>query len=554
MQGSKQRGPGGSATVYTHAALRLWNHMADGQDVAVVGFDADLAKLSMRPIVLDVVVTPLIGSQGTGDESSDDNGGLGFGGGGGLGGIGGGGGSAGPPEGAVQIDARWTYGDGTVVTAEPSGSLCTADATCMASQTIEIVLSAQGLPDRKLERTLIELPPGERTPPGHRRYVVEIVDRIATDDDAKAAMSALKARVDAAQPQLDAEAAVAGSDASQRDRLIALDVAAEAGHAIAMRFAATSDAATQAAAKELDVVVTRPAPRVLITSFEADGGGNTAVSFDLRLDEVEAEGAAAHDFQLGRGIAESRLEGLVLATLVGRPAITTSRVMEAAFASGTEVRVLAGRRAPLPDGMPEPAARRVRAALGAGRQVIVPSAAVDVDGVTVWGWWEVDVENGRTVGVMESGQHQAFAEYNTMLKEGGLNPDTGFMMGMLLGSNYAMFAIAGEILLHGQVTQQFLVDLEKELQQIACTMCPMVGGEIKIEQKVAGDCFKQNIKRYSPVDENFSFCERYNDGFKCAVGVFIHGLLGDIKAYTVEASAKLKYGCAELGGDTGGVE
>jgi hypothetical protein len=508
--------------------------------------DRPIAEIAMRPIVLDVVATPLRGE-------TDGGGGGDLGLGGGLGGIGGGGGAAPAPDGAVQLEVFWELGDEAPAFAGGAASLCDAPATCIAEELLRIELTGGGEPTRALERTIGQHAPGAPTPAGHRRYAIEVIDVVVTDDDAEDARAALEADVGTGQAALDRERDATGEDAARRDRLLALDVTGEMAHAIAMKFAAASDRATASAATFTGVTVTRPVPRVLITSFETDEAGATQVSLDLRLDEVEATGdpgATAH-FQIARGMAESRLEGVVVASLIGRPAVTTARVMDEAFAAGVDVRGLRGANAELPGGVPDAAAVRIRAALAAGHEVILPAAAVQVDGVARWGWWDVDPATMRTIGVLESGQHQGMAEYNQMLEEVGLNPDMAFMIGMLIGSNYAAFAIAGEMLKTGAITEEFLRGLLEQLQAVACTMCPRLGASAGVSQSVAGDCFSQGIERFTAVDESFSFCEKYNAGFKCAVSVMTAGLLGELDGYAVTASASLNIGCAEAGTSLG---
>jgi hypothetical protein len=59
---------------------------------------------------------------------------------------------------------------------------------------------------------------------------------------------------------------------------------------------------------------------------------------------------------------------------------------------------------------PEDEAARVAADVGAGFMTLVPRKAVLINGEQHVGWWRVDPNSGETIGVMDSGMHQAEVE------------------------------------------------------------------------------------------------------------------------------------------------
>lgn len=534
-----------AGSIYAEVSLRLVHRFGDGKEVEVAVLDGTVAERAMQPIAVEITATPLAADPEAGPGGTNIGGGLDvFGGGGG----GGGGEMAEVPEGAVQLEARWRIGSEVKVVGAVSGSVCPAAATCLERELLRIVLTGPDGATRTVERSLLEVGPGTPAPATHRRYAIEILDREVNDADVAAAKAALAARVEAGKPAFEKAKDETGQDVARRDRLLDVDVAAEAGHLIALHFAAASDAATAAVAGRLGVTVDRPAPRVLITSFESSSdGAQTAISLDLRVDEVEARGDAAESFQLARGLAESRLEGMVLERLVGTPAVTTSRLMEAASAGGTEVRVLFGAGAELPSGVPAGAAARIRDALAAGHEVIVPAAAVEVDGKARWGWWDLDPATNRTIGVMADGQHQGFTEFNKATEKLGMHPEVGFVLGGLIGSVYTAYAISGQMLKYGEITDEFLDGLLEQLASVGCALCPHLSGEIGLKTTVMGDCYKVKVPKMS-ASAGTDFCKRYNDGFRCAAQNMVAGLMkGRVQGAALKVSAKLEIACFEFG-------
>jgi hypothetical protein len=538
----------GTDSIYTEVSLQLVHQFADGGEIEIARLDGTVAERAMQPIALEIVATPLAA-----DEPSGGAGGTNIGGGLDVFGGGGGGGGAAKaevPDGAVQLEARWRIGSEVKVVGAVSGSICPAANTCLQREVLRIVLTGPDGASRDVTRFLLDLPPGTPAPATYRRYAIAVLDREVGDGDVAAARQALQARVEAGKPAFEAAKAETAEDTARRDRLLAVDVAAESGHLIALHFAAASDAGTAAAAEQYGLTVDRPTPRVLITSLEASpDGANTAISIDLRIDEVETRGDAnaAASFQLARGLAESRLEGMVLEKMLGTPAVTTSRLMEAATAAGIEVRVLFGAGVELPAGLPDGAANRIHGALAAGHEVIVPAAAVELDGKARWGWWDVDPETNRTIGVMEDGQRQGLTEFNAATEKLGMHPEVGFVLGGLIGSIYTAYAISGQMLLHGEITDEFLDGLLEQLTSVGCALCPHLSGDVGLKTTVLGDCYKAKIPKMS-ASAGTDFCKRYNDGFRCATQNMVAALMkGRVRGAALQGSAKLKIGCFEFG-------
>ncbi len=82
--------------------------------------------------------------------------------------------------------------------------------------------------------------------------------------------------------------------------------------------------------------------------------------------------------------------------------------------------------------------------------VTVPSSAVLIDGVPRIGWYEMDPATGETIGVLESGQHQALAQYIAMRDASNrVNNGVQFAQGMIAGLTLGTFTKVVAFLLKG---------------------------------------------------------------------------------------------------------
>jgi hypothetical protein len=293
-------------------------------------------------------------------------------------------------------------------------------------------LTGPGGLNRTVDRTLYEVE-GETTAPHaeHRRYTILVVPgpvpRSYVDGEIGRSRGILKLdqwRGDMARLQSQAGSDTAARAALQEVTSIETATGRTAGYLMTLDFAATSDVFTARMASASLVAVGRPLPRILIASSEVrsdqPGQAVSAVSLDLRLDEVEAypypgfTPRATGLFMAGRGIQESVLEGQMVARWTGRQTVSTAALM--AEANRNDIQLLEvdpEDRAELDEarGISPRARREIEAAVNAGRDVIVPVQPITIAGQARWGWWEIDPASGAVVGVMEGGQHQAMVEY-----------------------------------------------------------------------------------------------------------------------------------------------
>lgn len=106
-------------------------------------------------------------------------------------------------------------------------------------------------------------------------------------------------------------------------------------------------------------------------------------------------------------VAPAFLGGEAAVAITAGPSV--GRVFTEAEKAGTPLLVLqAGGASAIPDEA-EPASGAIQAALDAGRLVVIPAAAVTLDGHPAIGWWEIDPATGRTVDVFVNGKGYAEA-------------------------------------------------------------------------------------------------------------------------------------------------
>jgi hypothetical protein len=427
---------------------------------------------------------------------------------------------------------------------------CDKASTCLETEWIRFELRGPGAP-RVVERVLYERDPDDSDPvPGYRRYTTTILtDAVARGDVSQLigkqtpaiAADGRRQKLDALATQ-DSPAALAELDA--------LDAGGTLGHLLSLAFAAESDVATERLASALGIEVGRETPRILITSFESEGTeGDFTLSLDLRLDEVRAvtnEPARARLFQFARGLEESTLEATLMEKLTGQgTGVSTARLMIEARKQGLELyRISPPTRARIGDlGAPPRFAALLARALDEGAEVVVPSSAVALAGRRRWGFWRVEPETGMTIGVMEGGQHQGMQDYMRTTREVALNPKRAFTIGMIAGFIQGQFGFAGSMLKYGEIGQELIKEIQALLEEQACTACPPVSIGAELSVKFGQDCIKSQLFK---AKSEMEFCDAYNNGFKCAVGILIAALGGTNPwAPKLEPEVKLQIGCTE---------
>ncbi|MCB9134944.1 MAG: hypothetical protein H6636_05935 [Anaerolineales bacterium] len=156
-------------------------------------------------------------------------------------------------------------------------------------------------------------------------------------------------------------------------------------------------------------------PRVFTVASVGNPSDVLTTTVDLRRTSVETlvypgqAQSAALSAQWAKGLAEAELEGQALERVYGTPAVTTALVFNEMEAQGITPVYITPAQAYLIDVYPfTPDVKAyVTQALIAGKNVLIPSEPVDVDGVPTFAWWEFDPTTGETISVGDNGLHSA---------------------------------------------------------------------------------------------------------------------------------------------------
>jgi hypothetical protein len=398
----------------------------------------------------------------------------------------------------------------------------------------------------ELERSLFVTAARTEAPLFQRHVLLITGDRIpaaAWKDELQSvsageARSEAKAQADEIRTALKAKKATAKTLSSGVE--LEAKLGRDLGHLVNMVFASTSDDQTEKAGAALAVASWYAVPRVIITSF---GGGEktTETTIDLRQDRVESvalPGAAwgmSQAFQYGRGVMESILEGKLLAILTEKPALTTAFIMEEAARKKIDIRMFSSLEADKLKalGPPKDVQARIGAALGKGWIVMVPEKGIPWEGRTRWGWWEVDPRTRETIGVLDTGLHQAMIQRTILEAEGPMQSKMGAVLGAMVGAIDTYWVLMAMVLKHGELTKEALLEAKAYMKDIQSVMCPGFEKKISIEAGVTiveiEDCYKYEyeiFKAEAGIGISMGWCEQFAKGFACASTSILNYLIG----------------------------
>jgi hypothetical protein len=386
-------------------------------------------------------------------------------------------------------------------------------------------------------RVLFEPAAGGGDAPLFQRHSLLLTgDRIpaaAWKDDVQAvsggdARSEAKAEADEIRAALKAKKATATTLSSGVE--LEARLGRDLGHLVNMIFASTSDDQAEKAAAALSVASWYAVPRVIITSF---GGSEreTETTIDLRQDRVESVALAgqawgmSQAFQYGRGVMESILEGKLLALLTGKPALTTAFIMEEAARKKIPIRMFSSLEKDQVKalGVPPFVQGYIEGLLSSGRIIMIPEKAVSWEGRPRWGWWLVDPRTRETIGVLDTGLHQAMIQRTILEAEGPMQSKMGAVLGAMVGAIDTYWVLMAMVLKHGELTKAALLEAKAYMKDIQSVMCPGFEKKISIEAGVTvvdiEDCYKYEyeiFKAEAGIGISQGWCEQFAKGFACA--------------------------------------
>jgi len=403
--------------------------------------------------------------------------------------------------------------------------------------TLRIEVESLGRTVSSSRRVLFEADGGSGEPPLFQRHAILVTgDRIpaaAWQGDLAAVsdeglLADVRAKVEGLKKDLEDEKV----DEEAMEGGVALEarVGPAVGHVVNMIFASTSDERTAAEAEALSVAWWYRVPRILITSFSGTEGASETV-IDLRQDRVEAVALPGQvrgirqAFHYGRGVVESALEGRLLEVFTGKPALSTAALIKEAARADIPIRMFSSlERDGLVDlGVPEPVLARMDPALEAGRIIVVPERAVAWDGRDRWGWWDMDPATMETVGVLDSGLHQAMVQRTVLETEGPMQSRMGAVLGAMVGAIDTYWLLSAMIIKHGGLSKAALEEAKAYMKNIQAVMCPeferKVGFSVSVTLIDIEDCFRKEIELVGAeggVKISQGWCEQFAKGFACA--------------------------------------
>ena len=405
--------------------------------------------------------------------------------------------------------------------------------------------------------------PGQsgKRPANLRRFGIVIVPGPVEPDDINSYASGLGKAIDLKATrirlsQLAAEKASGGAEMKEAsalaDRVGLLSV-----HLLGLKLAAESTRMARRMASANSVALAQPLPRIIIVSSASVPSG-LETSIDLRLDQVDAwpypgnAARVAEHFQTARGIQDNVLESRFVERLLGvKEAANTSNLV--AHVNGGPARMLlltaadAGRLGSV-DGLSPYSRQLIETSLKAGREVIIPPQAEKLAGRPRLGWWERDPASGRMIGVMDDGLHSAMTEYSVNTEKIGVDDDTAYVIGMIVGATSTETLIAAKVLENGTMTPELVKDIQERLDKIQCMSCPEASAKASagasVSSSISGNCWeiKKEIKKEKEAGASakIGFCENYTKGMSCASGLILNAYKASPVVVKTEAEAHIQ--------------
>ena len=554
-------------------SISLKQELRDGNVTELGSLEEPVARLGLKPLSLIIHRVP----KSANEERKKPRGTGGT--------IGGMGGSlaGGKPEPQVEDEApklvavehqRRLFIDGEFVPWEGTLVAEQERAGFIKREWLEFEVSLPGAPPVRTQRELYRhWSGGPQEPQAVRHYAISVIPGPVTDDWLHAERGRIGATLDLEKWQRELRKASNVEAGSKIAASLAPTLREHGdfagivgGHLVGLTHAATSDELSRQIAWSSGVAVIWPIPRILITSVETeelDGGGTESnVTLDLRLDRVQSvpypgvPERSAKLFQTARGLKNTALEGSVLSRATGMDIpVTAAVVMIKAAADGTPVLTIdPANAAHLSniEGLPAHSTALITDALRGGHDIIIPQRAARLAGRDRWGWWQVNRDTGEVIGVMEDGQHQATTNYTFSLSKVGLDDNSGFVIGGIIGANSTLFTISGLMLKYGETSPAMIVEVEAYVKSIMCRSCPSKAGISVGASAGAGagnDCFniEKRVEKQIGASASISFCESYQEGFSCASGMLLQGLTGSVSA-GAQAGVSVQVNCEKAFG------
>ncbi|MCP4361020.1 MAG: hypothetical protein GY796_23685, partial [Chloroflexi bacterium] len=190
-----------------------------------------------------------------------------------------------------------------------------------------------------------------------------------------------------------------------------------------LEFAKQADPLADALQENLQVKLYYNQPRLIIMQGVSGADDDSARTVDLRYTSAQAIVApgqapeAAHTAHWAKAVAESIFEGEALRDTLGQTPVTTARIFEEAKLQGIDFVYLKPDQFDMLDLYlsDQTAYGYAAVSLLDGKEILIPTAPVLIDGKMRLGWWEIDPATGAAVSVLDNGLHGAAMEYGMMV-------------------------------------------------------------------------------------------------------------------------------------------
>jgi len=502
-----------------------------GEPQTVLSWDGMMGDVANRPLSLSVVTEYTKAAPEAKEDKEEEAEGMG-----GL--FGGLSGQSSGKKKAAGVEVKAVFNAALTVAGESlADGQVSAGKGPAVRLSLKVKIESLGEVVSESERVLFKTTANEPDAPLFQRHAILVtgtrVPAAAWQDKLKVAadkdlLADVKTRVDEIRESVKAKKITRETLATSAE--LEEKLGPDLGHLVNMIFASTSDDQTEKAGAALSVANWYAVPRILITSFSGREK-TTETTIDLRQDRVEAvslPGQASRmteTFLYGRGVMESILEGKLLELLAGKPALTTAVLMREAARKKIPVRMFSALEKDMLKkfGPPDDVIRRISSALDAGRIVVMPERGVAWEGRMRWGWWDIDPRTRETIGVLDTGLHQAMLDMTILETEGPLNSKMGMVIGAMVGAIDTYWVLSALILKYGELTKAALLEAKSYMKDIQSVMCP--GFEKKIEFSASittvdiEDCYKHEIelvKVEAGIEIKQGWCEQFAKGFACA--------------------------------------
>lgn len=515
-----------------------------GRAERILAWDGTLAEIANKPVSLTVMTEYRGGEAEAKDNEEEAGGGVG----GLFGGLSGGTSAKKKPAGdaAAYLKVSLMSGEDSLAEGEAAGAEGAEIFLNLgiAFESLGEVVSnpgsvfykaAVGRADAPLFQRHALLITGDRIPAAAWKDDVQALSAADTRSEAKAEADEIRAALKAKK----ATANTLSSGVELEARL-----GRDLGHLMNMIFASTSDDQTEKAGAALSAASWYAVPRIIITSFGGTEKG-TETTIDLRQDRVASvalPGQAwgmSQAFQYGRGVMESILEGKLLSLFTGKPALTTAFIMEEAARKNIPIRMFSALEADKMRGLglPPDVQGLIEGSMAAsGRVIMIPEKPISWEGRPRWGWWLIDPRTRETIGVLDTGLHQAMLEHTILQEKGPMSTKMGAVLGAMVGAVDTYWLLMGMILKYGELTKEALLEAKAYMKDIQSVMCPGFEKKVSIEASVTlidiEDCFKYDyeiFKAEAGVSISQGWCKQFAKGFACASTSILNYYLSQFK-------------------------